>query len=181
MPMEHLATPLYLLTVLGLAIAGVLWRFGLKAYTEEKGKNLATKEDVSKITELVESTKATIQRLNRVDERKYELKYEACLNALKILDAQLSHVLTTDNDGKPATIVKQTATAEEVRSCHNALILTVDNPNIVSTFLDILTGQSKNPVVALDTIRADIKSELGFIGKAPSDTKRTWLGKGIPE
>ena len=46
------------LAIEGLTLLALLWFMFLKSYFGEKGKNLATKEDVAEITSLVESVKS---------------------------------------------------------------------------------------------------------------------------
>ncbi|BEV07790.1 hypothetical protein [Methylophilus sp. DW102] len=45
------------LSLVGLVLAGLLFRAHLSSYVAEKGKNLASKEDLAHLTEVVESVK----------------------------------------------------------------------------------------------------------------------------
>ncbi|MFZ0962921.1 MAG: hypothetical protein WAO35_18805 [Terriglobia bacterium] len=56
-----------LLTWLILIIGGLLLRFYLRGYFKEKGKNLATKEDIKEITEKVEAVKAEYAKQRELD------------------------------------------------------------------------------------------------------------------
>jgi len=157
----------------------MLLRRHLSSYASEKGKNLATKEDVSEITHLIESTKLALQQMDRYEAKKYELKYQACLKALSIVDAQISHLVTSDNDGRPTRVDKQFATADELRTCHNQLILSLDDPRVVSTFISIITGSSSNAIEDLDKLRGLIRSELGFAGSTHTDQEKAWIGESV--
>ena len=53
---------LQILGVIGLAILGLLLNRTLPSYLSEKGKNLATKEDIGSITESVENVKAAVNQ-----------------------------------------------------------------------------------------------------------------------
>ncbi|WP_169704418.1 hypothetical protein [Candidatus Kuenenia stuttgartiensis] len=65
--MELIALVLSSLSVIGLVIAGLLLRGYLPSYVAEKGKNLASKEDLAHLTGLVESVKALhISELERL-------------------------------------------------------------------------------------------------------------------
>jgi hypothetical protein len=177
--LETILSILNTFALLGAIISYLLLNRSLTAYASEKGKNLATKEDVAEITRLVESAKLALHQQDRFEEKKYELKYNACLNMLKIVDAQLSHLIKTDNNGNPTTVDKQYADAGRIRACHNELILALDNSEIVKVFIGILTGSSTNPIVDLDRLRSLTRAELGFIGAAHSDTNATWIGKSV--
>ncbi len=49
--------------LVGSLIAGYIFRGYLGSYASEKGKNLATKEDISEITSKIENVKASVQTL----------------------------------------------------------------------------------------------------------------------
>ena len=167
------------IAIVGIAVSHILLRQTISSYASEKGKNLATKEDISAITHLIESTKISLQQRDRYEAKRYELKYQACLKALSIVDAQISHLVKTDNDGHPADVDKQYATAEEIRTCHNELILCLDNPAVVSIFIAILTGTSKNAIEDLDKLRSFVRAELGFPGETHKDEGKAWIGKSV--
>ena len=50
---------LQILSILGIGVVGLLLYRYLPAYTSEKGKNLATKEDIADITKRIEEVKST--------------------------------------------------------------------------------------------------------------------------
>jgi hypothetical protein len=58
-----------------------------KSYFTEKGKNLATLEDIEDITKKVEEVKSEIQKQQLVEKQKRELKNNALLNSLTLIDA----------------------------------------------------------------------------------------------
>jgi len=156
--------------VIGLA-AGY---FG--SYLKEKGKNAATKEDISNVTRLVEEVKTEISEKDRISSVKYQHKREACLRMLSIIDAHLSHVITKDNDGKDVVIDKQYSDIESARKCHNDLLLSVDNQIIVEKFLSIIHDAAKNPIITLDELRSEVRKEMGYEGNLRKDSEKTWIG-----
>ena len=170
---------LTVIAIVGIALLHILLRQTISTYALEKGKNLATKEDISAITHLIESTKISLQQRDRYEAKRYELKYEACLKALTIVDAQISHLVKSDNHGSLTEVDKQYATAEEIRTCHNELILSLDNSAVVSTFIAILTGSSTNAIEDLDKLRRLVRAELGFPGTPHTDQEKTWIGKSV--
>ena len=83
--------------LLGLGSIPLLIKSFLSPYLQEKGKNLATKEDIESITKKVENIKAEIEKYQSIFQAKYQLKFEVCLEALKIVDAHLSHKFAPQN------------------------------------------------------------------------------------
>ena len=59
------------------------------AYLKAKAKSTATKEDIENITRKIESVKTELAEQSRIFVKKYELKYDSCLNMFLILDAHL--------------------------------------------------------------------------------------------
>ena len=144
------------------------------SYLKEKGKNLATKEDVREITRISEEIKEEFKRLSTISTKKYELKYAACLGALKIVDAQLSHLTFTDKNGETSILPdRQDASAEEVRQCHNALILTCENQEIITQFVKLIT--EKQNLDELNVFRNLIREELGFGQIKDLDKEKIWF------
>ena len=144
-------------------------------YLKEKAKGTATKEDIGQITKIAESVKKEIEKQDRIGIKKYELKYNACTVMLNILDSHLSHVMKTDNNGQTIAVDKQYSTTAETRTCHNELLLTIDDQNIISLFMNMMTGKSENIISDLDVIRKLVRKELGFGGEYHADSENTWL------
>lgn len=149
-------------------------------YLKQKAENLATKEDIGKITREIESVKAQISREERILKAKYELKYNACLDALALIDAFFSHALR-DPDGKPIT--KENRSTVDARQCHNKLILTCENPVLLDKFLEIFFRNDdsgkwiKPPTDLLNEFRNLVRSELGFGAPLTLDRNLAWFGK----
>lgn len=57
--MEIVSLVLSVVSTVGLGLLLLIWRSYLPAYLNEKGKNLASKEDVAHLTDLVEKVKAS--------------------------------------------------------------------------------------------------------------------------
>ena len=63
--------------VLDIIIIGIAAFFIIsKSYLNEKGKNLATKEDIKDITNKIESVKREYQRKTEIDKKEIELNHE---------------------------------------------------------------------------------------------------------
>ncbi len=107
--------------------------------------------------------------------RRKDLRYEACLKALSVIDAYLSSQDIPDNSGNKVSITKQYTTPEEVRMCHSELMLTVGDGEIISKFMDIISGRSSNAIKSLEKLRELIRAELGFGDIPVKDTESIWL------
>ena len=147
----------------------------LGAFLKEKAKSSVTKSDIENITRKVEEVKKELEQRDRISIKKYELKYNACLNMLGILDAHISHVMTKDNQGNQIQVDSQHTTPAKARKCHNELLLTIDNQTILEIFLKMMVGKSENLIVDLDRIRKLVREELGFGSDYRLDEENTWL------
>lgn len=158
-----------------MLIIGALIGF-LSAYFSEKGKNLATKQDIATITKKIEKIKSQYAFNQMVESEKRKLKHMALLESLRMVDAFYSHILT-ENDQKNPT--KQYATIEEVRDCHNNLILSVDNPDIIKMFLKIMFPNDNDlipPTDRLNDYRNMIRKELGYGKEINLNRDNAWFG-----
>lgn len=170
--------------LLFLILAGVgslvLLRTGLPAYIAEKGKNLATREDIEEITRKIESIRGDISRANAVEEQKRKLKYEACLEALAVIDAHLSQVFVSEN------VAPQPVSTIKAREAHNKLILSCNDVLIVEKFGEIYFGPRDSelrrpPTDLLNEFRNLIRKELGFGSELDLDRDRAWIGWALGE
>lgn len=158
--------------------------FGITAaysieYFKNKGKNLATKQDIEEITKKVEGIKADIQANQEVEIQKRQLKYNALMNSLKMIDAHLSNFLVFKDGTK---ISKQYASVSEVRECQNSLILTCDNSQIIKKFHEILFAQSglneeqiNELLLSINEYRNLVRTELAFGAKIELDPNSIWI------
>ena len=168
---------MYLLLSVILSLGTVF----LFQYLKDKGKNYATKQDIADITRKIEDVKAEIQNQQVVEKQKRQLKYDAILKSLTLMDAHLSHLLIPSEGGK---IKKQYATTEEARKCHSSLILTCETTEILELFSLIMFGQNVPkaeeiaPTDLLNSYRNLVRKELGFGEKIPLDRYKAWFGYG---
>lgn len=110
---------------------------------------------------------------------RYEIKRQACLEALSVIDAVLSHSRFTQ-DGRLLDVQRQPVDIAKARECNNKLALTCDDPRILELFLDALGVRAAGREVErqgdlINDVRERMRKELGF-GKPlalPSD--RAWI------
>jgi len=153
----------------------------LMNFVREKSKNLATRQDIEFITSKIEQVKADVQNNQEVLRLKRELKYNALLHSLEILDAHLSNFIIF-KDGP--SIDRQFSTASEARQCHNSLILTCENPELVDLFLKIMFAESGMNMSQVNTLFDDlnayrnlVRKELEFGSDLILGNKVSWLLK----
>lgn len=172
---------LNILILIAIGLIFLFWKNTLSSYLTEKGKNLATKEDIGTITQKIEEVKAEIQNTQEIEKQKRQLKYDALLNSLTLIDAHLSHSLLPFLEQK---IKKQYATTEEARKCHNNLILTCENKEVLELFSNIMFGAKDErvniepPTDLLNKYRNLVRTELGFGIALDLDRDRAWFGFG---
>lgn len=171
-------TVIAIIPVIALLIIVYYLRYYYPKYFEEKGKNLATKQDIEEITRKVESVKADIALGLSVQQMKYKLKHEACLEALELIDAYFSCILKSP---KVESLKQQIFTTERARACHSKLILSCENTLILKKFSEILTGHvdSKPYTDLLNEFRNLIRQELGFGTELELDRESAWISNII--
>lgn len=165
----------------------------LFSYSSEKGKNLATKEDIAKITREIESVKSEYLvefekvkiELSKLLHQKNEvwiMKRNACLKALELANAVLSNY---EYENLPTgSIVPQQQSIEFARSCFNELACTCEGPEVIEQLKKIMFENGSVDLIV--DLRSAVRKELGFetesidldrenafIGKVNCDTNRS--------
>lgn len=102
------------------------------AWLKKRGEDFATKQSIRDLTHLVETIKEEIRRNETIAQAKRQMKHDACLNALSVIDGFFSHFFIG--------ATPQSVDASKNREAHNKLILACDNPKIVELFTEILCG-----------------------------------------
>ena len=165
-------------------LLGVLCKDFIPGYAKKKGENIATKEDIEDITHKVESVKSVVESKSETEKSKRELKIEACKQALKIVDAFLSQFIVVNNaDGTQLKPAREEVTAADVRRCHNNLILSCENPEIIELYMSIVLSQydGEEAFAILERLRNIIREEIGF-GKCPNiSNEKAWVFGPTPK
>ena len=99
--------------------------------------------------------------------KKWELKREASLKALDLVNAVFSHRF--EHESKGAKMVLAKVDTNEVRKCVNELACSIDNPEILTTFKNLM-GLKDSSADQIVDFRNMIREELEF-GK-PLDEDR---------
>ncbi len=113
------------------------------------------------------------------EQRRWEIKREACLEALEIIDARFADYDWNAN-GNPMKVDKQDfVTTAKIRSCFNRLVLACNDSKVPQLFekcLHLQVGDNDPPQLDMATVvslRNAIRKELGF-GKDLS-TDVSWI------
>lgn len=120
--------------------------------------------------------KAEIDHQSHTRRAAYEIKREACLNALSVVDAHLSH-LTFDGI-KPVT---QGFSIAEARRAHSHLMLTCDNKDVPTLFEQLLGLHNPNdakPVIEIGKVRElrmEMRKELGLSPMEDLESDNIWI------
>jgi len=108
----------------------------------------------------------------RDEQRRWDLKREACLDALRIIDSRFADYDWKDKNGAPSKIDPQEfVTTADIRSCFNRLIVACGDPDVPKRFencLNLDMGDGKACRFDMNTVvdlRNAIRAELGFGGK----------------
>lgn len=172
-----------------LILAGIgslfIFRKYLFSYSSEKGKNLATKEDIQEITRKIESVKSVysvdLERMKALlSESSHQknavwlTKKDACLKALNVANAVLSHYQYSNVP--EGGIVPQKESIESIRACFNELACTCEDPDVIKQLKKIvLEPVSPDSIVDL---RSAVRKELGFKNiSIDIDRKHAFVGK----
>lgn len=120
-----------------------------------------------------------IKSKEREEQRRWEIKREACLEALEIIDARFADYIWV-SDGKRVDVDPQKfIETEDIRSCFNRLILACENQQVPLLFEKCLylrvgnTDPDKLDMNAVVELRNAIRKELGFGNEL--FTKVSWI------
>tara|TARA_R110002096_G_scaffold251155_5_gene443879 strand:+ start:1466 stop:1969 length:504 start_codon:yes stop_codon:yes gene_type:complete len=127
-----------------------------------------------KINKDLKSFESKLKREESINENRWQIKRNACLNALNIADALLSNYEYPNakkEDIKPGKI-----TTEEVRTCFNELAASCSNSDVIDILKKIMY-ESVSPDIIVD-LRNAVRQELEF-GKDDFDKDRdkAFVGK----
>ena len=105
--------------------------------------------------------------------KQWEIKRSACLDALSVIDAYLSHM-----NWDSVSVTKQNVGIEKVRECHNKLLLCCKKQDIANKYAEIIVKKDKfEPTILMNELRNLIREELGFGSYLSLDKDKAWIAK----
>lgn len=155
--------------------------FGLKkfndSYMKEKGKNLATKEDIQDLTALTEEIKVLYQTQQYRYEHIYDIKKEVIQESLDVLDDYFSWEtfssgvipIRKDMDEKELTL--------KVRKCYNQLVLTCESNVLPELFLKMVMDSNLDKLELYNAYRNAARKEMGLEKVLELDEKSVFLSR----
>ena len=167
--MNEIIVVLQILILIGIGSLFMFKRY-LFSYSSEKGKNLATKEDIEEITRKIESVKsvysvnlekikALLSESSHQKNAVWLIKRNACLKALDLANAVLSNYEYSNVPKED--MVPQRESIESARSCFNELACTCESSEVIDQLKIILFDKTTSPAAIVD-LRNAVRKELGF-------------------
>lgn len=166
--------------------AGAGITFLLRTYFNEKIKNSIKHEyDVrlesykselkTSLDKDLESYKSQIKELESKNLDKWEIKREACLNALNLADSAMSNM---DWDGEMKdNVVKNEIDTIKVRECYNQLACSCDLPETLAEFKRALGLLGTINGATIVDFRNIIRKELNFGEIVDTDRDNSFIGR----
>lgn len=130
---------------------------------------------IPRINKSFEEFKSELQQENFVQQERWKIKRDACINALNVADAILSNY--SYPNVKPEDLKKGYVSTEDVRKCINELATACDSSEVLEVLKDILFGKNITPDIIVD-LRNAVRKELEF-GNYEIDNDRDTAFVGI--
>ncbi len=162
---------LFILTAL-FNLATFYFNQRIQGTHEEKLEHI--KANIEK--ELSEFKAVQLKVAENVQDAKWKLKYEACLKAMEIVDAFLSHRI---KEVKGKTPVRQPADTIKARECYTGLVLTCQKPEVAEAFIKAMfpaeKADDRQLTDNLNGLRNAVRKELGFGEDIRLSTDTAWF------
>ena len=129
----------------------------------------------SELDKDLENYKRELNQVEIKKTEKWKLKRDACLEALSISEALLSHMEWPNLES--TRIIKQDVDTLKFRECYNKLVCSCDDAKILEMFKTL--GGFKGTQMRTDLIldfRNAIRKELGFGEELDQDRETTFFG-----
>lgn len=155
--------------------------FGLNqfnaSYMEEKGRNLATKEDVQELTSLAEEIKLLYQSKQHQNENIYNIKKDTILESLDFLDDYLSWLSYETNIIPIRNDINESKLTLKARKCYNKLVLTCETKELPEIFLKIIFDDTLNKMELYNRYRNLSRHEMGLEMDLELDKESVFISK----
>ena len=137
----------------------------------------------SEMDKQIEVFKSQVKAQESVTQTKWEIKRDACLKALDIINALWSNIEWKGKDVKgrdidTSAIEKQKPPPiEEVRNCSNSLALSCDTDAVLREYKRCLNFSGNVEADAIVDLRNAIRKELGFGADIDFDRANAFIGR----
>jgi hypothetical protein len=137
----------------------------------------------AELAQTIERVRGELGELERLNRERWNLKREACLAALGVVDKVFTNI-SWDDRTKPGVelrIARSPVNPSEARDTMNRLILACDDPTVVHLFLKgIGLQESGEPATSIDPgevqhLRNAIRRELGFGTDLELNPNLSWI------
>ena len=105
----------------------------------------------------------------------YDLKREAILDALSLINDYYSWLTYEHMPIRKKEISPESLTFE-ARVCYERLCLSVENPSLLNSFLEVIFTKSDQPLALINGFRNEARKELG-LNKIELDSDRIFISK----
>lgn len=124
----------------------------------------------------LEQFKADLRNSETVSQARWEIKRQACLEALRVVDTFFSHQ-SWQGVSKPAE-TQGSIDVAKARECYNALALSCNSEEVLQQFKRCL-GLSSEPIRAdmIVDLRNEIRRELEFGQEVDLDRTSAWIAR----
>jgi hypothetical protein len=160
----------------------------IEGYMNEKGKNLATKQDIAEITRATEAVKQEFNnklvklteevRFQKYKEQQvYLQKIKAINESLDLIDEFISYRMDTNITPYRKDVIYSDFTVK-ARDRYNALVVVCDDKRILDLFLDIVLCKEGDPIVKwYNDYRNYARKELGLEPIQKIDNNRIFISR----
>jgi len=150
------------------------------AIRHEYDKKLeAHKAELEKqVTLQIEFAKSQLKGQEIVEQAKWEIKRNACLDALAVIDAAFSNADWHDKaTKKPIPCYRQEINVEKARRVCNELALSCSNQKVLEGYMNLLVriGTPEFNGAMINDLRNVIREELGFGMRLNLDNDKAWI------
>lgn len=178
---------------IGFISIGLILKSFLPKYMEEKGKNLATKEDIKEITKNTEEVKEIFNKKIaefskelelklHLEQLVYDNKFKVIQETLQLIDSYISWLQIKRADGiVDNNVIREKITSEELtleaRKCYNNLCITCNQIEILTCFNKIMVGSNENIFDLYNEFRNLCRKELKINNQIEFDKDNIFYAK----
>jgi len=122
----------------------------------------------------MEEFKHQVREAERINQEKWDLKRQACLNALKIVHADWSHRGWSNSAGQPRK--QAPPKIDEVRECTSRLVCSCESKLVAELYLQCLGVGGPYPGNTISKLRNEIRRALE-LGDPSDEQGSDWIAE----